>query len=93
VWNASAAALFGILAGGEIAGIWVSNLSIPVMASLRIVWRRWRIYAENARFGTTQRVFVSAGTRPGRISIETRFSAWLLPGARGGIPCSKFLLV
>ena len=26
-------------------------LSIPVMASLRIVWRRWRMYAEKKRFG------------------------------------------
>ncbi len=40
------AALFGILAGGEIAGVLGVYLSIPVMASLRIVWRRWRMYAE-----------------------------------------------
>jgi predicted PurR-regulated permease PerM len=45
------AALFGILAGGEIAGILGVYLSIPVMASLRIVWRRWRMYAEKRRFG------------------------------------------
>ncbi|HSZ60566.1 MAG TPA: AI-2E family transporter [Terriglobales bacterium] len=45
------AALFGILAGGEIAGMLGVYLSIPVMASLRIVWRRWRIYAEKRKFG------------------------------------------
>ena len=45
------AALFGILAGGEIAGILGVYLSIPVMATLRIVWRRWRIYAEKRKFG------------------------------------------
>lgn len=45
------AALFGILAGGEIAGILGVYLSIPVMAGLRIVWRRWRIYAEKRKFG------------------------------------------
>jgi len=45
------AALFGVLAGGEIAGILGVYLSIPVMASLRIVWRRWRIYAEKRKFG------------------------------------------
>ncbi len=45
------AALFGILAGGEIAGILGVYLSIPVMASLRIVWRRWRVYAEKRKFG------------------------------------------
>jgi predicted PurR-regulated permease PerM len=45
------AALFGILAGGEIAGVLGVYLSIPVMASLRIVWRRWRIFVEKRRFG------------------------------------------
>ncbi len=45
------AAIFGVLAGGEIAGVLGVYLSIPVMASLRIVWRRWRMYAEKKRFG------------------------------------------
>ena len=45
------AAIFGVLAGGEIAGVLGVYLSIPVMASLRIVWRRWRVYAEKRRFG------------------------------------------
>ncbi len=45
------AALFGVLAGGEIAGVLGVYLSIPVMASLRIVWRRWRLYAEKRKFG------------------------------------------
>jgi predicted PurR-regulated permease PerM len=45
------AALFGILAGGEIAGVLGVYLSIPVMASLRIVFRRWRIYVEKRKFG------------------------------------------
>ena len=45
------AAIFGVLAGGEIAGVLGVYLSIPVMASLRIVWRRWRMYAEKRRFG------------------------------------------
>lgn len=45
------AALFGILAGGEIAGVLGVYLSIPVMASLRIVWRRWRLYVEKRKFG------------------------------------------
>jgi predicted PurR-regulated permease PerM len=44
-------AIFGVLAGGEIAGVLGVYLSIPVMASLRIVWRRWRLYAEKKRFG------------------------------------------
>jgi predicted PurR-regulated permease PerM len=51
------AALFGVLAGGEIAGVLGVYLSIPVMASLRIVWRRWRIYAEKRRFGPLNESF------------------------------------
>ena len=45
------AAIFGVMAGGEIAGVLGVYLSIPVMASLRIVWRRGRIYVEKRRFG------------------------------------------
>lgn len=45
------AAIFGVLAGGEIAGMLGIYLSIPIMASLRIVWRRWSLYAEKRRFG------------------------------------------
>ena len=45
------AAIFGVLAGGEIAGVLGVYLSIPVMASLRIVFRRWRLYAEKKKFG------------------------------------------
>ena len=44
-------AIFGVLAGAEIAGVLGVYLSIPIMASLRIVWRRWRLYAEKRRFG------------------------------------------
>ena len=45
------AAIFGVMAGGEIAGILGIYLSIPVMASLRILFRRWRLYAEKRKFG------------------------------------------
>src|SRR5258708_22784392 len=45
------AAVFGILAGGEIAGMLGVYLSIPVMASLPIVWRRSRLYAEKPQLG------------------------------------------
>jgi predicted PurR-regulated permease PerM len=45
------AAIFGVLAGGEIAGVLGVYLSIPVMASLLIVWRLWRLYAEKKRLG------------------------------------------
>lgn len=51
------AAIFGILAGGEIAGVLGVYLSIPVMASLRIVWRRWRLYAEKRKFGPLNEYF------------------------------------
>jgi predicted PurR-regulated permease PerM len=39
------------MAGGEVAGILGIYLSIPVMASLRIVFRRWRLYTEKKKFG------------------------------------------
>jgi len=45
------AAIFGVMAGAEVAGILGIFLSIPVMASLRIVFRRWRLYAEKRKFG------------------------------------------
>jgi predicted PurR-regulated permease PerM len=45
------AAIFGVMAGGEIAGVLGVYLSIPVMATLRIVWRRGRLYVEKKRFG------------------------------------------
>ena len=40
------AAIFGVMAGGEVAGILGIYLSIPVMAGLRIVFRRWRFTRE-----------------------------------------------
>ena len=40
------AALFGILAGAEVAGVIGVYLSIPIMASRRIVWRHWRTYMD-----------------------------------------------
>ncbi len=45
------AAIFGVMAGGEVSGILGIYLSIPVMASLRIFFRRWRLYAEKRKFG------------------------------------------
>jgi predicted PurR-regulated permease PerM len=36
--------LFGILAGAEVAGVVGVYLSIPVMAAIRIFWRRYRDY-------------------------------------------------
>jgi predicted PurR-regulated permease PerM len=56
------AAIFGVMAGGEIAGILGIYLSIPVMASLRIVFRRWRLYAEKRKFGPLSDF--SVGTHP-----------------------------
>ena len=58
------AAVFGVLAGGEIAGVLGIYLSIPVMASLRIVWRRWRLYAEKRRFGPLNEFAFGADLTP-----------------------------
>jgi predicted PurR-regulated permease PerM len=38
------AVVFGVLVGGEIAGVLGLFLSVPVMASLRIIWKAWRIH-------------------------------------------------
>jgi len=58
------AAIFGVMAGGEVAGILGIYLSIPVMASLRIVFRRWRLYAEKKNFGPlTEYAIGSQGSR------------------------------
>jgi predicted PurR-regulated permease PerM len=59
------AAIFGVMAGGEVAGILGIYLSIPVMAGLRIIFRRWRLYAEKKKFGPlTDYTFRSQETRP-----------------------------
>lgn len=56
------AAIFGVMAGGEVAGILGIYLSIPVMASLRIVFRRWRLYVEKKKFGPLTEF--ALGTQP-----------------------------
>ena len=38
------AILFGVLAGGEVAGVVGVFLSIPILATLRILWHTWRSY-------------------------------------------------
>lgn len=58
------AAIFGVMAGGEIAGILGVFLSIPVMASLRIVFRRWRLYAEKRKFGPLNEYVLNPQLRP-----------------------------
>lgn len=36
--------LFGVLAGGEVAGVIGVFLSIPVLATFRILWHTWQLY-------------------------------------------------
>jgi predicted PurR-regulated permease PerM len=43
------AVLFGVLAGGEVAGVIGVFLSIPVLATLRILWHTWQDYRKTAR--------------------------------------------
>jgi predicted PurR-regulated permease PerM len=38
------AAIFGVLAGGEIAGVAGIYFALPVMAAVRILWLRWHHY-------------------------------------------------
>ena len=41
--------LFGVLAGGEVAGVIGVFLSIPVLASLRILWHTWMLYRKTGQ--------------------------------------------
>ena len=43
--------LFGVLAGGEVAGVIGVFLSIPVLATLRILWHAWLLQRRSARIG------------------------------------------
>jgi predicted PurR-regulated permease PerM len=38
------AVMFGVLAGGEVAGVIGVFLSIPVLATVRILWHTWQLY-------------------------------------------------
>lgn len=49
------AALFAVLIGAEIGGVVGVYLSIPIMAALRIVWRRYQRYSETQRTQTEVR--------------------------------------
>ncbi len=42
------AALFGVLAGAEVGGVIGVYLAVPIMASVRILWKRWRMYSNPA---------------------------------------------
>jgi predicted PurR-regulated permease PerM len=43
------AVLFGVLAGGEVAGVIGVFLSIPVLATLRILWHTWMLYRKTGQ--------------------------------------------
>jgi predicted PurR-regulated permease PerM len=62
-----AAALFGVLVGAEIAGVVGVYLSIPIIATLRILWRRWERYAKLQQNGVPMAVVGDAVVNPGDI--------------------------
>lgn len=41
--------LFGVIAGGEVAGVIGVFLSIPVLATLRILWHTWLLYRKSGQ--------------------------------------------
>jgi predicted PurR-regulated permease PerM len=45
--------LFGVLAGGEVAGVIGVFLSIPVLATLRILWHTWMLYRKSGQQRTS----------------------------------------
>ncbi len=44
--------IFGVLAGGELAGVIGIYLSVPVMATVKILFTHWRDYRARAELGT-----------------------------------------
>lgn len=44
--------IFGILAGGEIAGVIGIYLSVPVIATVKIIFTRWRAYTATAELAS-----------------------------------------
>jgi len=46
------AAIFGVLAGGEIAGVAGIYFAVPVMAAARILWLRWHGHKDGSESGT-----------------------------------------
>jgi len=44
--------IFGVLAGGEVAGVIGIYLSVPVMATVRILFTRWRDYRAHTDLAT-----------------------------------------
>jgi len=48
--------LFGIFAGGEVAGVIGVFLSIPVMATLRILWHAWQFTRNSPEDKTTPQI-------------------------------------
>jgi len=52
------AAIFGILAGGEIAGVAGIYFAVPVMAAARILWTHWRrrMSDDDAELETTRQI-------------------------------------
>jgi predicted PurR-regulated permease PerM len=42
--------IFGVLAGGEIAGVVGIYFAVPVMATVRILWRRWHHHDLSRKF-------------------------------------------
>jgi len=47
------AVLFGVLAGGELGGVIGVFVSIPVVATFKIIWRTWRAYKATQIAGST----------------------------------------
>lgn len=45
------AAIFGVLAGGEIAGVAGIYFAVPVMAAARILWLHWRRHTDDSQSG------------------------------------------
>ena len=57
------AAIFAVLAGGEVAGVIGVYLSIPIMAALRILWKRWSTYSGAPTISEGAHITAERGSR------------------------------
>ena len=58
------AVIFGVLAGGEIAGVMGLFLSVPIIAGMRIIWKAWRLQPGETEAEILPDLSYLSGTNP-----------------------------
>jgi predicted PurR-regulated permease PerM len=58
-------AIVAVLMGGELGGVLGVFLSVPIAATIKVIWKRWQVYVEAAEAATGAEV-AEMGSRPPR---------------------------